>query len=118
MFLDTHILFIFQKFCSFSEKSVYFPKNFMFWKSGYFVKIRDFKHFGLNQAAIPGITVTDPSQATNLRVFNHIIYFVVLPPEFQGGVVVHPSRIGHKFYLLFSSEITNHSRDLCSCLSV
>ena len=71
VFLDTHILFIFQKFCSFSEKSVYFPKNFTFWKSGYFVKIRDFKHFGLNQAAIPGITVTDPSQEANCECSYH-----------------------------------------------
>ena len=43
----------------------------MFWKSGYFVKIRDFKHFGLNQAAIPGITVTDPSQEANCECSYH-----------------------------------------------
>ena len=43
---------------------------------------------------------------------NYSSHFAALPPESKGGVVVHPSRIDHKFYLLLSSEIAKLSREL------
>ena len=59
----------------------------MFWKSGYFVKIRDSKHFGLYQAATPRIAVELPSQAAICKSWSKISDFKIencLKLRFQG----------------------------------
>ena len=78
------------------------------------VKISDFKIENCLKLRFQGL----PSQiqVKQLTVSYHIIHFVVVPTEFQGGVVFHPSRIAHKFNLLLRSEIA--IRGTSPCLSV
>ena len=69
-------------------------------------KISDFKIENRLKLRSQGLESQVQDQAANSELsFQTFIHFVYLPPESQGGVVVHPSRIAHKFYLLLSSEI-------------
>ena len=80
-------------------------------------KICDFKIENRLKLRSQGLESQVQGQAANCELsFQTFIHFVYFPPESQGGVVVHPSRIAHKFYLLLSSEIA--IRGTSPCLSV